>query len=70
MLAKAAGPQLQQECSQKAPIAQGDVAVTGAGGSLQCQKIFHIALPNYSKGGYAEKVRFAKTANKLKQQGI
>ena len=58
LLAKAAGPQLQQECSQKAPIGHGDVAVTGAGGNLKCQKTFHIALPQQYTKGQAEEVRY------------
>ena len=56
LLATAAGPQLQQECSQKAPIVHGDVAVTGAGGTLKCQNIFHIALLHQYKQGQSEEV--------------
>lgn len=61
MLLNAAGPQLQQECSKNAPINYGDVAVTGAGGTLKCRKIFHIALGAYDgPGGNAETVRRLK----------
>lgn len=56
MIAKAAGPQLQQECSQKAPVRLGDVAVTGPG-DLKCKNVFHIVVCNYDgPGGKAEKV--------------
>ena len=52
-LLKAGGTELQQECSQKAPIRVGDVASTGPG-KLPCQLVFHNVLPSYRQ--LAEKV--------------
>ena len=40
-LSKAAGPALQAECTKKAPISAGDIAVT-EGGRLQCRHVFHV----------------------------
>ncbi len=55
-LAKAAGPDLQSECKTKAPVAVGDLAITGAG-NLPCRYVFHTVAPEYDKpGGGAEKV--------------
>ena len=55
-LATAAGPSLQDECTKKAPINPGQVAVTGSG-NMKCKYIFHIALNTYDgPGGSAEKV--------------
>ena len=54
-LSKAAGPTLQAECTKKAPISAGDIAVTG-GGNLQCRYVFHtVAASQYDQ--QAEKVR-------------
>ena len=56
MIIKAAGSKLQQECSKKAPVRLGDVAVTGPG-DLKCKNIFHIVVCQYDgPGGKAEKV--------------
>ena len=56
-LSKAAGPALQAECTQKAPIAAGEIAVTGPGNILRCKCIIHINCPGYDKaGGQAEEV--------------
>ena len=57
-LAKAAGPALQDECNKKAPIQDGEIAVTGAG-KLPCRHVFHVVAPKYDgAGGKAEKVNF------------
>ena len=53
-LLKAGGRQLQEECTKKAPINTGDVAVTGPG-SLPCRYVFHTVVPGYNVKG-AEKV--------------
>ena len=53
-LLKAGGQQLQAECTKKAPINTGDVAVTGPG-ALPCSYVFHTVIPNYNGKG-AEKV--------------
>ena len=50
-LLQAGGAMLQQDCSQKAPIRVGDVAVTSAGNIPNCQFIFHTVVPNYNKHG-------------------
>ena len=50
IIAKAAGPKLQQECSQKAPIKPGDVAITTAG-DLKCKNVFHTVLCGYDGPG-------------------
>ena len=56
-LAKAAGPALQAECTKKAPIAAGEIAVTGPGKILRCKCIVHINCPGYDQsGGQAETV--------------
>ena len=56
-LTKAAGPSLQAECTNKAPIATGEIAVTGPGKILRCKCIIHINCPGYDKrGGQAEDV--------------
>ena len=56
MFVEAAGPTLQEECSRKAPIVSGQIAVTGSG-NIKCKHIFHLALNNYDgPGGNAEKV--------------
>lgn len=47
-LLKAGGPSLQQECGNIAPIAVGDVAVTGPG-KLPCRYVLHTVLPAYKK---------------------
>ena len=54
-LSKAAGPDLQAECTKKAPIAPGEIAVTGAG-NMQCKCIIHVNCPGYDKSGQAEEV--------------
>ena len=55
-LSKAAGPELQKECSKKAPVAVGEIAVTGAG-KLPCHYVFHTVVSTYDKtGGKAVKV--------------
>ena len=54
-LLKAGGQQLQMECTKKAPISTGDVAVTGPG-AISCRYIFHTVIPSYNGKG-AEKVR-------------
>ena len=53
-LSKAAGPALQAECTKKAPISAGDIAVT-EGGRLQCRHVIHVVASSYQK--QAEKVR-------------
>ena len=50
-LLQAGGVMLQQECSQKAPIRVGDVAVTSSGNIPNCRFIFHTVVPNYNKHG-------------------
>ena len=56
ILVDAAGSNLQEECTRKAPIAPGQVVITGSG-NIKCKYIFHIALNNYDRpGGSAEKV--------------
>ena len=55
-LAKAAGPSLQAECTKKAPIAAGEIAVTGPGNIRRCKCIIHINCPGYDKTGKAEEV--------------
>ena len=57
-LASAAGPSLQAECSKKAPIGVGEIAVTGPGNIRRCKCIVHINCPGYDhSGGQAEAVR-------------
>ena len=57
-LSKAAGPALQAECTKEAPIAAGEIAVTGPGNIRRCKCIIHINCPGYDKkGGNAEKVK-------------
>ena len=51
LLSKAAGPALQAECTQKAPIAAGEIAVTGAGDIKHCKSIIHINCPEYDQSG-------------------
>ena len=61
-LATVAGPSLQDECTKKAPINPGQVAVTGSG-NIKCKYIFHIALNTYDgPGGNAEKVMWMDIA--------
>ena len=61
ILIDAAGPSLQEECSQKAPIAPGQIAITGSG-NINCKYLFHLALNNYDgPGGSAEKVTLHAT---------
>ena len=56
-LAKAAGSALQAECTKKAPIAAGEIAVTGPGNIQRCKCIVHINCPGYDRsGGPAETV--------------
>ena len=58
ILAKAAGPSLQAECSKKAPIDVGEIAVTKPGDIRRCRFILHINCPGYDQsGGQAENVR-------------
>ena len=60
-LSKAAGPALQAECTQKAPIATGEIVVTGPGNIRRCKCIIHINCPGYDKtSGQAEEVSFKK----------
>lgn len=61
-LAKAAGPALQAECTKKAPLAAGDILVTGAGDILRCQCIIHVNCPGYDRnpGGQAEDVSYVQ----------
>ncbi|KAL3880945.1 hypothetical protein ACJMK2_033147 [Sinanodonta woodiana] len=49
-LLEEAGSELQDECDEKYPdgIQHGDVAVT-AGYNLQCEKVYHGALPSWDK---------------------
>lgn len=54
-LAKAAGPALQAECTKAAPIAAGEIAVTGPGNINRCRCIIHINCPGYDQsGGHSE----------------
>ena len=56
LLAEAAGPTLQEECICKAPIAPGQIVVTGSG-KIKSKYIFHLSLSSYDgPGGSAEKV--------------
>ena len=56
-LSKAAGPALQAECTKKAPISVGDIAVTG-GGRLPCRYVLHTVAAQYPRREkQAEKVR-------------
>jgi poly [ADP-ribose] polymerase 10/14/15 len=48
-LVKAAGPSLQAECTQKAPIAAGEIAVTKPGNIQQCNCVIHINCPGYDE---------------------
>ena len=58
ILAAAAGPILQAECSKKKPVKVGGIATT-SGGQLQCQYVIHTVLPKYDGiGGRAEQVNF------------
>ena len=49
LIAEKAGPSVQLECSSKYPngIKYNEIAVT-SGGNLQCQYIYHCALPAWS----------------------
>uniref|UniRef100_K1PDC3 Poly [ADP-ribose] polymerase 14 n=1 Tax=Magallana gigas TaxID=29159 RepID=K1PDC3_MAGGI len=51
-LLQAAGPGLQAECDQKYPqgIQSGDLAITG-GHNLQCQYVYHGAIPKWGTAG-------------------
>ena len=61
IIAKLAGPVLQQECSLKAPIKPGDVVVTSAG-NLKCKHLLHTVLCSYDRsGGKAEKVNMVES---------
>ena len=56
ILAEAAGPSLQDECTRSAPVSPGNIAITGSG-NIKCKYIFHIALNTYDgPGGNSEKV--------------
>ena len=56
-LSKAAGPALQAECTKKAPISVGDIAVTGSG-RLPCRYVLHtVAAQYHRREKQAEKVR-------------
>ena len=56
-LSKAAGPALQAECTKKAPISVGDIAVTGSG-RLPCRYVLHtVAAQHHRREKQAEKVR-------------
>ena len=58
-LAKAAGPALQAECTKIAPIAAGEIAVTGPGNIQRCKCIVHINCPRYDQsGGPSEAVSY------------
>lgn len=48
-LAQGAGPQLQQECSTKAPIAEGQVKVT-SGYKLECNVVIHCRIAGHYDG--------------------
>lgn len=49
-----AGYALQQECTRKAPLADGEVIATDGYG-LNCEKVFHVSCPGWVKGS-TEKV--------------
>ena len=67
-LADVAGHSLQDECTRKAPINPGQVAVTGSG-NIKCKYIFHIALNTYDgPGGNAEKVMWMDIASGIALQ--
>ena len=53
-LLKAGGQRLQDECTKKAPVKTGDVAVTGPG-QIPCKHIVHTVIPSYN-GKASEKV--------------
>lgn len=56
-LLAAGGQQLQTECTTKAPLHKGEVAVTGFG-RIQSKRIVHTVVPNFDRrGGKAEKVK-------------
>ena len=56
-LLQAAGQGLQAECTAIAPIAIGEVKVTGAH-DLPCKKVFHVRCPPWDSGaGQTELVR-------------
>ena len=70
-LSKAAGPDLQAECTKKAPIAPGEIAVTGPGNIRRCRSIIHINCPGYDKScGQAEEVSLAHKILKDYYQSI
>ena len=55
-LLKVGGQQLQTECTAKAPLRVGEVAVTRPG-KIPCKYIVHTVVANYDgPGGKAEKV--------------
>ena len=56
-LLNACGDELQEKCSEYAPLRTGDVAVTEAK-NLKCEYIYHIALPDYQGNHNASRVCF------------
>lgn len=61
-LLKAGGQDLQTQCTAKAPLSVGEVAVTGAGKIKNCQHVIHTVVPSFDQpGGNAEKVKIFHT---------
>lgn len=59
-LLKHGGNSILQECQGQyggTNLAFGDIAVT-SGGSLNCQYIYHGALPQWKRGGSSLQVKF------------
>ena len=55
-LLKAGGSALQDACTAKAPINEGEVVATKPG-KIKCQYILHTVVPNFDKrGGKSQKV--------------
>ncbi len=49
-LSKAAGPSLQQQCSRKGPIAEGNIAVIENKGNLDCKAVFFAVCSPWNDG--------------------
>lgn len=61
---KKGGPEIQQECNKKAPIAVGGAAITTAG-DLKAKYVIHAVGPRSGEGNEDEKLKNA-TLNSLK----
>lgn len=49
-LSEAAGKTLQQQCTKKGPVAEGDIAVIDKTGSLKCDVAVFAVCPQWNNG--------------------